>query len=246
MKLQTIRVRRSRPSAPAMALALALTMLFVYLISLSAGSRQAPSDTAAASAAGEAEVRMDGLEAAFVCDALCDDLTGARVAAANCASGGGAGILLRENEQYAVVREAVSPDAAPEGAVFRSAGGLTLRLSGPAAEVAAVSDAVTFLRAQATETGSLAAALESGSTDAKSLAALLEVYRTQGARARGALDGITAPSTTVAQLTSAVQSELDRLDAAIASPDAGKIRLIHAAACAEWISLLNTLSGSVT
>ena len=246
LKLQTIRVRRIRPSAPALALALALTMLFVYLISLSAGSRKVESDTAAASAAGEAEVRMEALEAAFVCDALCDDLTEARVAAANCASGGGAGILLRENEQYAVVREAVSPDAAPEGAVFRSANGLTLRLSGPAADVAAISDAVAFLRAQATEMGSLAAALESGGTDAKSIAALLQVYGTQGARARDALEGISAPDGTVALLMSAVQSELDRLDAAIASPDAGKIRLIHAAACAEWISLLNTLSGSVT
>ena len=246
LKLQTIRVRRSRPSAPALALALALTMLFVYLISLSAGSRVEASDTAAAAAVGEAEVRMEGLEAAFVCDALCDDLTEARVAAANCASSGGAGILFREAEQYAVVREAVSPDAAPEGALRRSAGGLTLKLSGPAAEVAAVSDAVAFLRAQATETGSLAAALESGSTDAKSLAALLEVYRTQGARARGALAEISGQSETVVRLQGAVQSELDRLESAIGSPDAGKIKLIHAAACGEWISLLNALSGSVT
>ena len=241
LKLQTIRVRRSRPSAPALALALALTMLFVYLISLSAGSQEEAAGAAAA-AVGEAEVRMEGLEAAFICDALCGDLTEARVAAANCANGGGAGILLREEEQYAVVREAVSPDAAPEGALRRGAGGLTLRLSGPAAEIAAVSDAVTFLRAQATETGSLAGALESGGTDAKSLAALLEVYRTQGAHARSGLEEISGQSAAVARLQSAVQSELDRLDGAIRCPDAGKMKLIHAAACGEWISLLNALS----
>ena len=242
MKLQTIRVRRSRPSAPALALALALTMLFVYLISLSAGPRVAESDAAAASAEGEAEVLMAGLEAAFVCDALFSDLVEARIAAANCASSGGAGILMREAEQYAVIREAVSADAAPEGALRRSASGLTLRLRGPAAEVAAVSDAVAFLRAQATETGSLASALETGNTDAKSLTALLEVYRTQGARARTALEKIDGRGETIERLQSAVQSELDRLDSAIRSPDAGKMKLIHAAACGEWISLLNALS----
>ena len=244
MKLKTIRVRRSRPSAPALALALALTMLCVYLISLSSSPEEVASDAATASAAGEAEVRMEGLDAAFICDALCGDLTEARVAAANCASNGGAGMLLREGEQFAVVREAVSPDAAPEDAVRRSASGLTLRLSGPASEVAAVSDAVAFLRAQASETGSLAAALESGDTDAKSLTALLEVYRTQGARARGALEEVSARSDTVERLQSAVQAELDRLNGAIQSPDAGKIKLIHAAACGEWISLLNALTES--
>ena len=246
MKLKTIRVRRSRPTAPALALALALTMLFVYLISLSSQPEVAESGEAAASAAGEAEVRMEGMDAAFLCDARCGDLTEARVAAANCASNGGAGILLREGEEYAVVREAVSPDAAPEDALLRSAPGLTLRLTGPASEVAAISDAVAFLHAQASETGSLAAALESGDTDAKSLAALLEVYRTQGARARAALGEISARSDTVERLQSAVQSELDRLNGAIRSPDAGKMKLIHAAACGEWISLLNALTNSVT
>ena len=244
MKLKTIRVRRSRPSAPALALALALTMLCVYLVSLSAEPGGEESGAAAASAAGEAEVRMDGLDAAFICDALYADQTEARVAAANCASSGGAGMLLREDGQYAVIREAVRPDSAPEGAVRRSANGLTLKLTGPAAEVAAVSDAVAFLRAQATETGNLAGALESGATDANSLVALMEVYRTQGARARNALEGISAPDETIARLQSAVQSELDRLEGAIQSPDAGKMKLIHAAACGEWISLLNALTGS--
>ena len=242
LKLKTIRVRRSRPTAPALALALALTMLCVYLISLSAGPAEEDSDEAAAANVGEAEIRMEGLETAFVCDALYPDLTEARVAAANCAFGGGAGMLLSENGQYAVIREAVSPEAAPEGALNRSAAGLTLRLSGPAAEVTAIADAVSFLRAQATETGSLASALETGGTNGNSLAALMEVDRTQGARARSALERVSTPSETLARLTSAVQSELDRLETAIASPDAGKMKLIHAAACGEWISLLNDLA----
>ena len=244
MKLQTIRVRRSRPSAPALALALALTMLCVYLISLSSAAREEDGNTAVATASGigEAEVRMEGLEAAFVCDALFADLTEARVAAANCAASGGAGMLLGEDGQFAVVQEAIAAGDAPDGALRRSAPGLTLKLSGPAAEVTAVSDAVSFLRAQATETGSLAAALDAGSTDAGSLTALMAVYRTQGERARAALKAVSTRSEIIDRIQSAVQSELDRLDSAIRAPGAGKMKLIHAAACGEWISLLNDLS----
>ena len=245
MKLKTIRVRRSRPSVPALALALALTMFCVYLVSLSAKPQTVKSDAAAASASGEAEVRMEGLEAAFSCDAVYSDLTEARIAAANCAASGGAGMLLGENGQFAVVRDAFSPESAPEGALKRGAPGLTLRLRGPAAEVAAVSDAVAFLRAQASETGGLASALEMGATDANSLTALLEVYRTQGARARDALAEVSEQSEIVERLRSAVQSGLDRLDGAIRAPDAGRMRLIHAAACGEWINLLNGLTSAV-
>ena len=243
LKLQTVRVRRTRPSAPALALALALTMLCVYLISLSA-MPEPESAGASAAAAGEAEVRMEGLEAAFVCDALCDDLTEARVAAANCAAAGGAGMLLGDDGRFAVVREAVSPDSAPEGALRRSAPGLTLRLSGPAAEVTAISDAVNFLRAQAAETGGFANALESGETDARSLAALLEVYRTQGARARDALEAMSNRGEIAEHLRSAVQSGLDRLDAALPNPGSSALKLIHAAACASWMDMLNTFSGA--
>lgn len=244
MKLKTVRVRRSRPTAPALALALALTMLCVYLISLSAIPEKPAGDAAAASAPGEAELRMEGLEAAFVCDALCDNLTEARVAAANCASSGGAGMLLGEGGQFAVVREAVAPAAAPEGALLRSADGLTLRLSGPASEIAAVSSAVDFLRAQASETGNLAAALESGDAGANSLTALLEVYRTQGTRARDALEGVSERSEIVERLRSAVRSELDRLEAALSAPDPGRMKLIHAAACGEWINMLHDFASA--
>ncbi len=241
MKLKTVRVPRSRPTAPALALALALTMLCVYLISLSAAPGPAPGDAAAASAPGQAELRMEGLEAAFICDELCDDLTQARVAAANCAASGGAGMLLGEDGRFAVVREAVAAGSAPGDALRRGADGLTLRLNGPASEIAAVSDAVGFLHAQAAETGSLSAALEAGDASADSVVALLEVYRSQGARARDALEAVSGGGEIVERLRSAVQSELDRLDAAIAAPDSGKLKLIHAAACGEWINMLSSL-----
>lgn len=238
MKLKTVRVRRSHPSALSVAMALMLTMLFVYLISLSAAPKQ-EGDAVAAQATGSAEVRMEGLEVAFDCASSHENLLEARVAAANCAQSGGAGLILAEGGRYAVVREALPAESAAKGAPVRSAGGLTMQLSGPAGETGAVADSVAFLRGQASETGSLAAALEGGGTDAPSIAALLRVYRTQGGRALEDLEALRAQNAIAARLGSSVQAALDRLDAAIDAPDAGKLRLIHAAACAEWIALLN-------
>ena len=241
MKLKTVRVRRSRPSALALALALMLTMLFVYLISLSAGDKAA-GNPVSASAVGSAEVRMEGLSVAFSVERRCDALLEARIEAARCAETGGAGLILADSDRYAVIRAAHPESTAPEDAIVRDADGLTLRLSGRAEEIGAVTDAVAFLRAQAAETGSLAAALETGDTDATSITALLRIYRTQGGRVQTSLNAVESSASAVAQLKRATESALTRLDAAIAEPDPGKLRLIHAAGCAEWIRLLTELS----
>lgn len=241
MKLKTVRVRRSRPSALALALALMLTMLFVYLISLSAGDKAA-GNPVSASAVGSAEVRMEGLSVAFSVERRCDALLEARIEAARCAETGGAGLILTDGDRYAVIRAAHPESTAPEDAIVRDADGLTLRLSGRAEEIGAVTDAVAFLRAQAAETGSLAAALETGDTDATSITALLRIYRTQGGRVQTSLNAVESSASAVAQLKRATESALTRLDAAIAEPDPGKLRLIHAAGCAEWIRLLTELS----
>ena len=243
MKLKTVRVRRSRPSALALALALMLTMLFVYLISLSAGDSEADQPVNA-STTGRADVRMEALSVAFTVEARCDALLEARIEAAKCAERGGAGLILADGSRYAVIREACSTDAAPEGAITRSADGLTLRLRGQTGEVNAIADAAAFLRSQASETGSLAAALERGDTNTGSVAALLRIYQTQGGRAQTALAEVESTAPAVTELQSAVQSGLSRLDAAISDPNPGKLRLIHAAACAEWIRLLTELSPS--
>ncbi len=240
MKLQTVRVRRSRPSALSLALALMLTMLFVYLISLAPDSQEVQ-DIASAHTQGSGEVRMEGLEAAFLCEGRYADQLEARLAATRCVQNGGAGMILADGDTYAVVRAAVTPEDAPEDALKLSEDGLTLRLQGAAEEIAAVSDAVGFLRAQATETGSLANALESGDTDTASLAALMEIYLTQGGRAQEALAQMEAPCPIVQRLNAAVRGALLRLEDATANPDAARLRMVHAAACGEWIGLLQEL-----
>ena len=243
MKLKTVRVRRNRPSVLSAALALMLTMLFVYLISLSAASRP-ESAPAASQAIASSDVRMDGLSAAFECEGRYDLPLDARVAAAKCVQSGGAGLILPDGAQYAVVRS-VSSAAEGENVIRRSAPGLTLRVSGPASELMAVADAVEFLRAQTTETGNLAQTLESGGADASTMATLLNIYRTRGEAVLANLTQIDSGNTVVSRLTAAVQSALGRLDGT-AQPSPAQIRRIHAAACAQWLALLEEFAAQST
>lgn len=244
MKLKTVRVRRSNPSALALALALMLTMLCVYLISLSA----LPEEETAASgqASATAEVRMEGLETSFLLYARTDNQLEARVLAARCAEAGGAGLILSDGEDYCVVSQAVSPENAGSDDLHLRADGLTLKLSGSSGEIAAVSDSIALLRALATETGGLASSVEDGDTDLPSVCSLLNVYRTQGQKALDALEKVAAPDAVTNRLVASVQAALARIDSAISDPDVGKIKLIHAAACGEWISIIEALVAEST
>ena len=234
----TVRVRRSHPSPIALALALMLTMFFVYAISLSVPDR---ADDAAAQIASTAEVRMEGMDVSFLCAERASDPLEARIRASYCTQQGGAGLILPDGDEYAIILEAASdPDAA--GGLRRQADGLTLKLRGPASEIAAITGAVDFLRAQAVETGALASALEGGDSNAASMRALLEVYRTQGMKAQAALAACGEDvSGTIALFRTAVDGCVDRLNAAIADTEAASLRLIHAAACAQWLQLLEAL-----
>lgn len=244
MKLKTVRVRRSRPSVLSLAISLMITMFIVYMVSLPSSPLE-DADAAMEGMQGSAQVRMEGLEAAFICQSRCASELEARIRAAMCAGSGGAGLIIADGSEYAVISEAVAPENAPADALMRSAAGLTLKISGPAGEIAAISDAVSFLRAQAAETGGLAAALEGGDTDISSVCTLLNVYHTQAQRALAALRGIEAPGAEAARLSSAVEAAIERIESALAEPDIGKIKLIHAAACGEWISILNDFTSGL-
>ena len=144
MKLKTVRVRRNRPSVLSAALALMLTMLFVYAISLSAPDSV---NDAAAQLPSAAEIRMEGMDVSFLCAERATDPLEARIRASYCAQQGGAGLILPDGDEYAIILEAVSdPDAA--GGIRRQADGLTLKLTGSAAEVAANGGKPIVLRAR--------------------------------------------------------------------------------------------------
>ena len=240
--MKTCRVRRSRPSMLALALALAMTMLIVYLATVSAREPSAARNVQTASAeTGSAEVPLRGMETCFLTDCVCSDELSARVSAAKCAQNGGAGFVLPVPDGYAVIRDTAA-DAASADAVSMRADELTLRLSGRARDVAAVSSAAEFLYGQAAQTGALAGALDAGETDADSVRALLNVYWTQGRQTSEALSRISGGGDAVNRIAASVSCALERLDSAIRETSAAKMRLIHAAGCAEWISLLNDLS----
>lgn len=236
MKLKTVRVRRSRPSALALALALMLTMLCVYMISLPGTGEAQP--TAARSPA-RAEVHLNGLEMLFQCAGKYPGSLEARLAAARCAQAGGAGLILSDGNQYAVVDRAGK--VAGESSLPRSAAGLTLRLNGASPDVQAISDAALFLQALHGETGALADSLERGDTNASSIAALMNVYRTQGERALEALIAIEGGDLVVSRLIDSVEDALVNLECVLAKPTAAHLRHLHAFACADWISLLEDL-----
>ena len=236
--MKTIRVRKSRPSALALALALMLTMLLVYLVSLSGTRPEASSAGARNIVSGE--VRLDGLQTCFISDGEFATALEARIRAAQCAARGGAGLVLNRNGRYVVASDAVN-DTQDAAALRLSVDGVTLQLRGEAGDIAAVSEATAFLRAQAAETGALAEALERGDTDRKSVQALISVYQTRGRAAAEAMTKIRGGGALTNRILQAVQADLSRLDGAAEKTDAGKIRLIHAGACREWISLIEDL-----
>lgn len=236
MKLKTVRVRRSRPSALALALALMLTMLCVYIVSLSSPKeiRQA-----SAQSTGSAQVQLPALEVTFHCEGRYDARLEAQIAAARCVQAGGAGLILAEGDQYAVISHAGGEDS--ENSFRRSAPGLTLQLQGTSGDVQAVSDAVAFLQALQGETGALAGALEKGNTNAAAIVSLMQMYHAQGRQAQQGLIAIEEGSVVVNALLDQVEDALVQLECICAQPTTARLRHLHAAACANWISLLEDL-----
>lgn len=241
MKLKTVRVRRSRPSSLALALALMLTMLCVYCISLSA-SPEAETEAASAGLPGSSEVRMEGMEVAFDCEGRYPTLLEAQVMSAYCAQSGGAGLILQEDGQYAVVRSVT--DAPGENGFSRSAPGLTLKLKGEAGEIAAIADSADFLYALATETAALPVSMERGEADAASIRALMDIYITQGRRLQTAIGEIPEDHALLRCMGEAMTAAMVRLRDASNHPEANRLRALHAGTCADWTALLQELSSA--
>ena len=240
LNMQTIRVRRERPASLAIALVLAVTMLIVYLLTLQAQPQQDEAETAA-SLQGSAEIRMEAMDMQFLLSSIHDDPTQAHVAAALCAQNGGAGIVTGEANRFAVIYEAGRDFSHSESPVIRrSAPGLTLRISAPADTVAALTDGLNALHALAAEAGPLAASLEKGETDAKTAAALLDVYRTGMNRSAAALNRASHPAATL--IRSAMETLLSCMDSSGESLTPGKIRAIHTSAALQWLQLLEELT----
>ena len=236
LNMQTIRVRRERPASLSIAMALAITMLIVYLLSI----QSCPENVeAAAVLPSAAEVRMEGMETAFLLSSVHDDRTQANVAAAKCARNGGAGLVLQEEGQFSVVYEAGRdfPDAdAP--VILRRCEGLTLQIKAPADAIAAISDGIQALNLMITETASLADSMEKGECASDTVFSLLKLHQTRISRALETLPGTHAATL---HLSAALESALEGINHAMKSPEPGRIRLLHAAGCAEWMELAGNL-----
>ena len=238
LNMPTIKVRRGRPGSLAISVALLVTMLIVYLLTLQALSKD--SSEASAALRSTAELRMEGMEAAFFVSSFHDDETQARISAAICARNGGAGMILREDERFAVIHSAGRISADGDSPVIRrNAEGLTLRLDAPADVISALSDGLNALHALASETAMLAESVEAGQSDLKSVSALLRIYQTQLEHSIAPLN--ESASAAAVLIRSALFKNCNRVGAALEALDSGQIRLVHAAACGDWIELAERL-----
>jgi len=233
-------MRRSRPSALSLALALMLTMLFVYAVSLSALPDKAQKTSAQAHT--QNEIHLEALTARFWVYARPQDGYTARIEAANCFENGGAGWILREEGGYAVIfdmAKAADEEENKGNIIEKTAGGVTLQISGRADKAAAAADGAQFLRSMAAENASLAASLESGG-DVSGVRALLGLYKTRADKICANLDGEANPAAVL--IREAVLRTSKRIDAAFSDTCPAKIRLFHTAANAEWVSLIEELN----
>ena len=237
-------MRRNRPSALSLALALMLTMLFVYAVTLSAPEK---AQKASAQPHVQQEIHLDALTARFWVYARPQDGYAARIEAANCFESGGSGWIINDDGGYAVIYDMAKAGDEKENKdniIERTAGGVTLQISGRAEQASAVADGAQFLRAMATETAYLASSLEN-SGDGSGTRAMLGVYKTRADKIAETLEGEENPAAML--IYDAVQRTSGRIDSAFSDMRAAKIRLIHTAANAEWLSLiegLNALSAS--
>ena len=239
MPMKTVRMRRSRPSALSLALALMLTMLFVYAVTLSAPEKVR---TASSQAQARQEIYLEALTARFLVYARAQDGYAARIEAANCFESGGAGWIISEKDCYAVISDmAVAADGKENAGniIERTAGGLTMEISGRADQAAAVADGAQFLRSIAAETAFLASSLESGG-DVSGVRAMMGVYKTRADKICAALEGADNPAAVL--IREAARRTSGRIDAAFSDMRPAKIRLIHTAANAEWLSLIEGLN----
>ena len=239
LNMQTIKVRRGRPGSVSIALALAITMLVVYLLSLQAMPDDENAEPASAIRTST-EIRMEPMDVCFLLSSIHDDEAQARISAALCAQNSGAGLVLPEGDRFCVVYAAgkAFPDS-DEPVLERRSTGLTLKIHAPAAKTAALSDGISALRTLADDTASLATSLEKGETDAKTVSSLLNIHQTRIRIAAEALQN--AGPEALKSIHAALQNSLGNLHAVISKPDPAALRMLHAAACMEWIDLSNTL-----
>ena len=257
-----VRVRRDRPSALSWALALALTMLAVYLITLSAPSPDDAAEASASSGRVTRELELAGVEAYFAELGCYDNLTQARIAAAEFAQRGAAGVIREDaggwhviGAGYALeadarrVAEQLSEREGVEASVFSlSSAPVTLRVTATVEDIDAIAAADSAWSAQLDQIAALALRVDRGEIGDRSARTLAAVARSELEAAREALDGIEgAKDDAVCAMLSSLLSRLaSALDGVATGGEtgaalSGRLRSCHADALLRRSAMLDAL-----
>lgn len=192
-----VRVRRDRPSALSWALALAVTMLAVYLVTLSAPAVIPEAEEAGAPAARVTrELTLAGTVAHLVDLGVHSDGTAARIAAANFAQRGAAGVVLPRDDGFHVIgacyeneadaariAQRLSAQEIPAGTLTLSAQAVSLRITAPESDADAIAEADRALRSALCQAGALALQIDRGENSASQARTLAAVARSELDRA---------------------------------------------------------------
>lgn len=259
-----VRVRRDRPTALSWAVALAVTMLAVYLITLSAVPQA--EDAAGSAVRGERvtlEATLEGVEMYFADLGCHGDAGEARIAAAQLAQRGAAGVVWTDAAGSHVLGAAyeLEADAARIAArladreslaadVLRlSAGPVTLRITAAKADAEAVVQADKILRAQLAQTAGMALQVDRGELPAASARTLAAVSASELDGARRALAAIPggADDAVCVGLTARLEALSESLRSLSRGKDSGaalsgRLRCCHVAGVLSLIELLDELN----
>ena len=256
-----VRVRRDRPTALSWAVALAVTMLAVYLITLSA----VPEAEDAAGSSGQSErvtleATLEGVERYFADLGCHADASEARIAAAQLAQRGAAGVIWTDaagnhvlGAAYALEADAAriaarlaERESLPADVLRLSAGSVTLRITAAEADAEAVVQADRTLRAQLAQTAGMALQVDRGELPAASARTLAAVSASELDAARKALSAVPggADDAVCAGLSARLEALSESLKALSKGRDSGaalsgRLRCCHVAGVLSLIELLS-------
>lgn len=261
--LNRVRVRRDRPSALSWAVALAVTMLAVYLITLSAPGETEAED-ASAGVRVTRQIDFQPVTVYFADLGAYPDEWQARVAAAQYANRGAAGVVHEEADGFHILGAGYELEAdagriaerlgtqleISAGVISLSGPGVSLRVTAQEDDAEAVAQADSALRTQLAQLNAIALQVDRGEISFASARTLVRVAASEARKAGKRLQEIAgwqqlSVCVSLVNQLSALEDNLaavtrDRIDGAALS---GRLRCCHADGMLRLIAFLNNPAG---
>ncbi len=256
-----VRVRRERPSALSWALALAVTMLAVYLITLSVPDGERVED-AASDVRVTREIDLSGVTMHFASMGTYPDEWQARIAAAERASQGAAGVVYQDQDIWHVLGAGYDLEADAKriaarlsseenmdaAAIALSAPKISLRITAPEGDAEAIADADRVIRMQLKQLNTLALQVDRGEISYASARTLARVAASECREARKRLEAVSGSENQ--PVCAGLIGQLRRLEGNLsqvtkgrveAAELSGRIRSCHVDGMLQLIGFLNDL-----